>query len=121
MLAPLHASVNCVTVTRDSLALWILDTASRMSLIDDFPFVDPNFLGLLISCAYPERRLRAFLSSRDAQKLEIWKDFELESLVDSDENAVTIFFLLTQRSRLSGPFRYLEHVRKGHRKFYRGL
>ena len=34
--------------------------------------------------------------------------------------AVTIF-LLTQRSRLGGPFRYLEHVRKVHKKFSRGL
>ena len=33
--------------------------------------------------------------------------------------AVTIF-LLTQRARLGGPFRYLEHVRKVHRKVSRG-
>ena len=33
---------------------------------------------------------------------------------------VTIF-LLTQTARLSGPFRYLEHVRKVNRKFSRGL
>ena len=33
---------------------------------------------------------------------------------------VTIF-LLTQRARLSGPFRYLEHVRQANRKFSRGL
>ena len=33
---------------------------------------------------------------------------------------VTIF-LLTQTARLSGPFRYLEHVRKANRKFSRGL
>ena len=31
------------------------------------------------------------------------------------------FFLLTQTARLSGPFRYLEHVRKVNRKFSRGL
>ena len=30
-------------------------------------------------------------------------------------------FLLKQRSSLSGPFRYLEHVRKIHRKFSRSL
>ena len=30
-------------------------------------------------------------------------------------------FLLTQRFRLGGPFRYLEHVCKIHRKFSRGL
>ena len=29
------------------------------------------------------------------------------------------FFLLTQRSRLGGPFRYLENVHKAHRKFSR--
>ena len=34
--------------------------------------------------------------------------------------AVTIF-LLTQRSRLGEPFRYLEHVRKVHRKVSRGF
>ena len=33
---------------------------------------------------------------------------------------ITIF-LLTQRARLSGPFRYLEHVRKVNKKFSRGL
>ena len=33
---------------------------------------------------------------------------------------VTIF-LLTQRARLSGPFKYLEHVRKVHKKASRGL
>ena len=33
---------------------------------------------------------------------------------------VTIF-LLTQRARLSGPFRYLEHVRQANRKFSREL
>ena len=33
---------------------------------------------------------------------------------------ITIF-LLTQRARLSGPFRYLEHVRKANKKFSRGL
>ena len=33
---------------------------------------------------------------------------------------VTIF-LLTQRTRLGGPFRYLEHVRQANRKFSRGL
>ena len=33
---------------------------------------------------------------------------------------VTIF-LLTQRSRLGGPSRFLEDVRKAHRKFYRDL
>ena len=32
-----------------------------------------------------------------------------------------IFFLLTQRARLSGPYRYLEHVRKVNKKFSRGL
>ena len=31
------------------------------------------------------------------------------------------FFFLTQRARLSGPFRYLEHVRKVNKKFSRGL
>ena len=30
---------------------------------------------------------------------------------------VTIFFLQKQKSRLGGPFRYLDHVRKVHRKF----
>ena len=34
-------------------------------------------------------------------------------------HAVTIFFQLTQRSRLGGPFRYLENVHKAHRKFSR--
>ena len=29
-------------------------------------------------------------------------------------------FLLTQRSKLGGPFRYLEHVHKANRKFSRG-
>ena len=38
----------------------------------------------------------------------------------SVSRAVTIL-LLMQRSRLGGPFRYLEHVRKIHRKFSRGL
>ena len=33
---------------------------------------------------------------------------------------ITIF-LLTQRTRLGGPFRYLEHVRQANRKFSRGL
>ena len=33
---------------------------------------------------------------------------------------VTIFWL-TQRTRLRGPFRYLEHVRQANRKFSRGL
>ena len=33
---------------------------------------------------------------------------------------VTIF-LLSQTTRLSGPFRYLEHVRKANRKFSKGL
>merc|ERR1712163_100028 len=32
---------------------------------------------------------------------------------------ITIF-LVTQRARLSGPFRYLQHVRKVNRKFSRG-
>ena len=31
------------------------------------------------------------------------------------------FFLLTQRARLSGPFRYIEHVLKVNKKFSRGL
>ena len=31
------------------------------------------------------------------------------------------FFLLTQRTRLGGLFRYLEHVRQANRKFSRGL
>ena len=31
------------------------------------------------------------------------------------------FFLLTQRTRLGGPFRYPEHVRQANRKFSRGL
>ena len=35
--------------------------------------------------------------------------------------AVTIFFLLTQRPRLGGPFRYVEYVRQANRKFSRGL
>eukprot|EP00493_Phyllostaurus_siculus_P003812 UN03827 len=30
-------------------------------------------------------------------------------------------FLLTQSTRLSGPFKYLEHVRQANRKFSRGL
>ena len=34
---------------------------------------------------------------------------------------VVTIFLLTQTARLSGPFRYLEHVRKSNRKFSRGL
>ena len=34
--------------------------------------------------------------------------------------AVTIF-LLTQRDRSGGPFRYIEHVRKANRKLSRGL
>ena len=34
--------------------------------------------------------------------------------------AVTIF-LMTQKPRLGGPLRYLEHVRKVYRKFSRGL
>ena len=32
-----------------------------------------------------------------------------------------MIFLLTQRTRLGGPFRYLEHVRRANRKFSRGL
>ena len=34
---------------------------------------------------------------------------------------VVTIFLLTQNTRLGGPFKYLEHIRKVHRKFSRGL
>ena len=34
---------------------------------------------------------------------------------------MVMIFLLTQRTKLGGPFRYLEHVRQANRKFSRGL
>ena len=32
-----------------------------------------------------------------------------------------MIFLLTQKARLGGPFRYLEHIRKVHKKVSRGF
>ena len=66
--------------------------------LTDFSFVPRQCIGLLMSCSYPESRLKAVL--KDSRGWDIWKDFTNE-LASAEmegteaENSVAIDFSAT--------------------------
>ena len=76
------------------------------------------FTGKLISYATPDSYQSVYLVYSRAKGSSI-KSFFLRFFANIF--LLVTIFLLTQRARLSGLFRYLEHVRQSNRKVSRGI